>query len=89
MRAGGITGWMKIAAMAEAFNRPVVSHLLPEIQVHTIAAAPNGMTVEYMPWTQRLFEDPPMPVKGEMTVPTAPGLGLKFAHDLFAKYGAQ
>jgi mandelate racemase len=79
---------MKIAAMAEAFNRPVVSHLLPEIQVHTIAAAPNGMTVEYMPWTRRLFEDPPMVEKGEMTVPNAPGLGLKFAPDLFQKYGA-
>jgi L-talarate/galactarate dehydratase len=87
LRAGGITGWMKIAAMAEAFNRSVVSHLLPEIQVHTIAAAPNGMTVEYMPWTRRLFEDPPMPVKGEMTVPDVPGLGLRFAPDLFEKYG--
>jgi L-alanine-DL-glutamate epimerase-like enolase superfamily enzyme len=88
LRAGGITGWMKIAAMAEAFNRPVVSHLLPEIQVHTIAAAPNGMTVEYMPWTQRLFEAPPMPAKGEMTVPTGAGLGLRFAPDLFEKYAA-
>ena len=88
LRAGGITGWMKIAAMAEAFNQPVVSHLLPEIQVHTIAAAPNGMTVEYMPWTWRLFEDPPMPVKGELTVPSGAGLGLKFAPDLFEKYAA-
>jgi L-alanine-DL-glutamate epimerase-like enolase superfamily enzyme len=87
LRAGGITGWMKIAAMAEGFSRPVVSHLLPEIQVHTIAAAPNGLTVEYMPWTWRLFENPPMPVRGEMTVPSAPGLGLKFAPDLFEKYG--
>jgi mandelate racemase len=87
LRAGGITGWMKIAAMAEAFNRPVVSHLLPEVQVHTVAAAPNGLVIEYMPWTYRLFEEPPMPVNGEMTVPSAPGLGLKFAADLFTKYG--
>jgi hypothetical protein len=28
-----------------------------------------------------------MPVKGEMTVPAGPGLGLQFAPDLFAKYG--
>jgi L-alanine-DL-glutamate epimerase-like enolase superfamily enzyme len=28
-----------------------------------------------------------MPVNGEMTVPAAPGLGLKFAPDLFEKYG--
>jgi len=87
LRAGGITGWMKIAAMAEAFNRPVVSHLLPEIQVHTVAAAPNGLVIEYMPWTRRLFEDPPTPDNGEMTVPSAPGLGLKFAADLLSKYG--
>lgn len=87
LRAGGITPWMKIAGMAEAFNRPVVSHLLPEIQVHTVAAAPNGMTVEYMPWTRRLFEDPPVPDKGELRVPAAPGLGLRFAPDLFETYG--
>jgi L-alanine-DL-glutamate epimerase-like enolase superfamily enzyme len=35
-----------------------------------------------------LFEDPPMVEKGEMTVPTGAGLGLKFAPDLFEKYGA-
>jgi L-talarate/galactarate dehydratase len=87
LRVGGITSWMKVAAMAEAFNRPVVSHLLPEIHVHLVAAAPNGLVVEYMPWTRRLFEDPPMVEKGEMTVPAAAGLGLKFAPDLFDKYG--
>ncbi|HEY1309732.1 MAG TPA: mandelate racemase/muconate lactonizing enzyme family protein [Pseudolabrys sp.] len=87
LRAGGVTQWMKIAGMAEAFNKLVASHLLPEIHVHLVAAAPNGLVVEYMPWTWRLFDNPPMPEKGEMTVPAAPGLGLKFASDLFEKYG--
>lgn len=88
LRAGGVTPWMKIAGMAEAFNRPVVSHLLPEIHVHLVAAAPNGLVVEYMPWTRRLFDDPPMVEKGEMTVPKGAGLGLRFAPDLFEKYAA-
>jgi L-alanine-DL-glutamate epimerase-like enolase superfamily enzyme len=48
---------------------------------------PNGLVVEYMPWTCRLFENPPIPEKGEITVPTGAGLGLKFASDLFDKYG--
>jgi L-talarate/galactarate dehydratase len=87
LRVGGITPWMKVAGNAEAFNRPVVSHLLPEIHVHLVAAAPNGLVVEYMPWTRRLFDDPPIPVQGEMTVPSAPGLGLRFVPDLFEKYG--
>ena len=89
VRVGGVTQWMKVAGMAEAFNKPVASHLLPEIHVHLIAAAPNGLVVEYMPWTWRLFDDPPMPDKGVMTVPTAPGLGLKFAAGLFDQYGVR
>ncbi len=89
VRVGGVTQWMKVAGMAEAFNKPVASHLLPEIHVHLVAAAPNGLVVEYMPWTWRLFDDPPIPEKGIMKVPTEPGLGLRFAPDLFDKYGVR
>ena len=78
MRSCGITGFMKIAAMAEAFNLPVVSHLVPEIQVHTIAAIPNGLTVEYMPWTFPCYKEVPVPKNGMLTVPNKPGLGLEF-----------
>ncbi len=78
LRAGGITQWMKIAGMAEAFNVPVVSHLIPEVHVHLIAAIPHGLTVEYMPWTLRLFEETPAIEDGQIVVPQKPGLGLKF-----------
>lgn len=81
-RVGGISNWMKVAAMAEAFNLPVVSHLLPEIHVHLIAAVPNGLTVEYMPWSFRLFEEVPAPVNGELVVPNKPGLGLEFSREI-------
>jgi L-talarate/galactarate dehydratase len=87
LRVGGVTQWMKVAGMAEAFNKPVASHLLPEIHVHLVAAVPNGLVVEYMPWTWRLFENPPMPFNGEIAVPSGAGLGLNFAPDLFDKYG--
>jgi L-alanine-DL-glutamate epimerase-like enolase superfamily enzyme len=82
IRVGGISNWMKVAAMAEAFNLPVVSHLLPEIHVHLVAAVPNGLTVEYMPWSFRLFEEVPIPMEGELIVPTKPGLGLSFSRDI-------
>jgi L-alanine-DL-glutamate epimerase-like enolase superfamily enzyme len=81
-RVGGISNWMKVAAMAEAFNLPVVSHLFPEIHVHLVSAIPNGLTVEYMPWSFRLFEEVPVPVNGELVVPTKPGLGLQFNRDI-------
>jgi L-alanine-DL-glutamate epimerase-like enolase superfamily enzyme len=87
LRAGGITPWLKIAAMAEAFNLKVVSHLVPEIHVHLVAGIANGLTVEYMPWSGRLFEVVPEPVKGELAVPQAPGLGLKFDQAVIKRYG--
>ncbi|MGB6309335.1 MAG: mandelate racemase/muconate lactonizing enzyme family protein [Steroidobacteraceae bacterium] len=86
LRAGGITPWMKIAALAEAFHLPVVSHLLPEIHGHLIGAIPNGLTVEYMPWSFRLYEETPMPMDGSLSMSDLPGLGLKLDHKALAHY---
>jgi len=86
LRAGGITQWMKIAGMAEAFNLPVVSHLIPEFHVHLVAAIPNGLTVEYMPWTLRLFEETPAMQDGQLVVPSKPGLGLAFDANIIKRY---
>ena len=81
VRAGGVSQWMKIAGMAEAFNLPIVSHVMPEILVHLVAAAPNGLTVEYMPWMLALYEETPAIENGMLILPDKPGLGLKFDED--------
>ena len=86
LRVGGITQWRKVAGMAEAFNLPVVSHLVPEIHVQLMAAIPNGLTVEYMPWTLRLFEETPELDDGDIIVPEKPGLGLEFSQEAIKKY---
>jgi len=86
LRVGGITQWMKVAGMAEAFNLPVVSHLIPEIHVHLVAAIPHGLTVEYMPWSLLLFEETPAIVDGQLVVPNKPGLGLAFNQDTIKRY---
>ena len=78
LRVGGLTQWMKVAHMAEAFNLPVVSHLAPEVLVHAVAAAPNGLTVEYMPWSFPLFIEVPRLEDGRLVLPPAPGLSLEF-----------
>jgi L-alanine-DL-glutamate epimerase-like enolase superfamily enzyme len=86
LRVGGITQWVKVAGMAEAFNVPVVSHLVPEIHVHLVAAVPNGLTVEYMPWSLRLWEETPALEAGQLVVPRKPGLGLAFDQDAIKRY---
>ena len=78
VRVGGITQWLKVAGMAEAFNLPVVSHVIPEFHLHLIAAIPNGLTVEYMPWMIKLFQETPPIEQGHLVLPNTPGLGLTF-----------
>jgi L-alanine-DL-glutamate epimerase-like enolase superfamily enzyme len=87
-RVGGVTQWMKVAGMAEAFNLPIVSHVMPEILVHVVAACPNGLTVEYMPWMIALYEETPAIENGELVLPQTPGLGLKFDEKAIAKFKA-
>jgi L-alanine-DL-glutamate epimerase-like enolase superfamily enzyme len=87
VRVGGITQWLKVAGMAEAFNMPIVSHLVPEIQVHLISAVPNGLTVEYFPWTNLLWQEMPAMQDGMIVVPDRLGLGLAFDQAVLEKYG--
>jgi L-talarate/galactarate dehydratase len=86
VRVGGVTQWLKVAGMAEAFNLPVVSHVIPEFHLHLIAAVPNGLTVEYMPWMLKLFEETPRLEAGELVLPTAPGWGLKFDEGALGRF---
>jgi L-alanine-DL-glutamate epimerase-like enolase superfamily enzyme len=87
IRVGGITQWMKVAGMAEAFNLPVVSHVIPEIHAHLVAAVPNGLTVEYMGWMLQLFEGTAALEDGEIVLPDRPGLGLAFNRDAVKRFG--
>jgi L-alanine-DL-glutamate epimerase-like enolase superfamily enzyme len=87
IRVGGITQWMKVAGMAEAFSLPVVSHVIPEIHTHLVAAVPNGLTVEYMGWMLRLFEGAAALDNGELVLSDRSGLGLSFNQETINRFG--
>jgi L-alanine-DL-glutamate epimerase-like enolase superfamily enzyme len=90
-RVGGVTPWLKVAGMAEAFNLPVVSHVIPEIHAHLVAAVPNGLTVEYMGWMLELFDGvAEFDAKtGEIVLPDRPGLGLEFNRATIDRYAVR
>jgi L-alanine-DL-glutamate epimerase-like enolase superfamily enzyme len=78
----GLTGFLKIAHMAEVYGAPVVNHLAPEVLSHAIAAIPNGLIVGLVPWGQPLFTEPMKVEDGDLIMPTAPGLGLTLDEDV-------
>jgi L-alanine-DL-glutamate epimerase-like enolase superfamily enzyme len=86
IRVGGVTQWMKVAGMAEAFNLPVVSHVIPEIHTHLVAAVPNGLTVECMGWMLELFDGVAALENGELVLSDRPGLGLTFNQNTINRF---
>jgi mandelate racemase len=72
----GLTGFRKVAPMAEAFGLPLVNHLASEILAHGVAAMPNGLIVGFYAWAQPLLKTPVQIEDGNLVMPETPGLGL-------------
>ncbi|MBI4288630.1 MAG: mandelate racemase/muconate lactonizing enzyme family protein [Chloroflexi bacterium] len=85
-RAGGITGYRKIATIAEAFEAPIAPHVFPEIGCHLVSAFRNSLIVEYMTWAFPLFKEPPQVKDGLMLVPQKPGLGMELDEKAVERY---
>jgi L-alanine-DL-glutamate epimerase-like enolase superfamily enzyme len=83
---GGVTEWMKVAAIAQAWNIPVAGHIFTDVSVHLSAAAPNSLFVEYMPWWDSICENPPEVKNGSIAVPQTPGLGVALDEKAIAQY---
>ncbi|RDJ20362.1 mandelate racemase/muconate lactonizing enzyme family protein [Bosea caraganae] len=79
---GGITEFMKVAALAQAHDLDISPHGSQDVHVHLVAAIPNGLILEfYGPsfdpmWGQIYEETMALNEDGTVTVPSAPGLGL-------------
>jgi L-alanine-DL-glutamate epimerase-like enolase superfamily enzyme len=76
-RMGGVTGWKKAAALAEAFHTPVSNHMYMEFGAHLQASIPNRTYLDSIDWLAPLFEEPLRVVEGAITLPEAPGIGLR------------
>ncbi|WP_424987046.1 mandelate racemase/muconate lactonizing enzyme family protein [Microbulbifer sp. S227A] len=75
-RIGGITPWLKVAHMAEAFNVMVCPHFLMELHLSLVCAVPNAKWLEYIPQLESITTEP-MRIEDGYAVPSnAPGLGI-------------
>jgi L-alanine-DL-glutamate epimerase-like enolase superfamily enzyme len=84
-RVGGITPWLKIAHLAEAFNVPVCPHFLMELHVSLVCATPNAPTLEYIPQLDDITSAPLEIRDGQAFAPDTPGLGIAWDWDAIAR----
>ena len=79
---GGVTSFMKIAHLAEAFNLPVTSHGAHDITVHLLAACPNRSYLEAHGFGLERFIEHPLTLENGMALaPSRPGHGIAFDWD--------
>jgi L-alanine-DL-glutamate epimerase-like enolase superfamily enzyme len=88
-RMGGPTEFLKAAHIAEAFNTPVSSHLFPEMNLALLAAVPNAIYLEYMPWCEPAYRERiSLDTQGRAIVPERPGWGFDFDADAIKRFAA-
>jgi len=76
MKIGGVTGWLRAAALAEAAGVPMSSHLFPEISAHLLAVTPTCHWLEYVDWANPILREPLKVEGGYATVSNTPGVGI-------------
>lgn len=82
-RCGGITGFLGVAALCEAFNLPLSSHCAPTLHLPVCCAARPAIHMEYFHdharIEQMLFDGAPVPVDGRLSPDLdRPGLGIEW-----------
>lgn len=87
-RIGGVTGWMRTAALAEAHDIALSGHALPELSLQLLAATPTAHWLEYAALVRPVLRTP-LEVRGGVAVmPEAHGFGLDWDQRAVSMYTA-
>jgi mandelate racemase len=86
MRIGGVSGWLKTATLAEAYTKPLSSHLYHEVSAHLMRVTPTADYLEWMNWVDPLLVEPYRIKDGRLIIPERPGVGLEFNRHVIDRY---
>jgi len=85
-RIGGVTGWMRAAALAQGAGLEMSSHLFPEASWQLLCVTPTCHWLEYVDWANPVLEQP-IEIRNGMAAGSArPGLGIRWNEKAVRKY---
>ena len=82
MRIGGVTGWMRAAAIAGAAGIPVSTHLYPEVAAHMMRVTETAHWLEWQDWADPILKSPYQLKNGLLHIPDVPGIGLEWNEEV-------
>jgi len=86
MRIGGVTGWMRAAALAQSAGLPMSSHLFTEFSAHLMCVTPTAHWLEYVDWANPVLKNPLEIRGGHAILRDVPGAGIEWDEAAVAKY---
>ena len=87
MRIGGVSGWIKAANIAEAFNIKFSTHLYPEVSAHLMNITPTAHWLEWVDWADPILMDTGYRIKnGHYHIPEIPGTGIEWNEQIIEKF---
>ena len=84
MRIGGVTGWLKSAAIAGTAGIPMSTHLYPEVAAHVMRVTETAHWLEWQNWVDPILQEPFEIKNGQLQIPSASGVGLEWNEDAVA-----
>ena len=86
MRIGGVTGWMRSAAIAGAAGLPLSSHLYAPVSAQLLRVSESADWLEWTDWAQPILAEPFLVKDGYANVPNVPGNGLAWDEAAIKKF---
>jgi len=86
MKIGGISGWLRAAALAEPGGIRLSSHLFPEVSVHLMSVTPTAHWLEWLDLASPILQEPLHIEAGYATPTDAPGSGIAWNEEAVARY---
>jgi mandelate racemase len=88
MRIGGVTGWLRAAAIAGAAGIPMSTHLYPEIAAHLMRVTETAHWLEWQDWADPILREPFALRDGQLLIPDRPGQGIEWDEAAVSRYAA-
>jgi mandelate racemase len=86
MKLGGVTGWLRAAALAEAAGLPASSHTFPEFSAHLLGVTPTAHWLEYLDHAGPILAEPVRVRDGQVLAPDRPGSGLAWNEEAVQRW---
>jgi mandelate racemase len=85
MRIGGVTGWLRAAALGSAYGIRLSNHLWPEVSAQLLCATATAHWLEYADWWNPVLEEPLGIENGMTAIGGARGSGVSFNEEAIAR----